>query len=385
MRSFTCPHCSQLVFFENSVCLRCGTALGFDSDRREIVELGGDLVPCANLDLAGCNWLVGVDDVGGLCRCCVLTRTRPEDDDPDGLSAFHDAEEAKRRLVFQLLELGLPVEPLNDQTGEGLAFDLLSTRHGPVTTGHQDGVVTLDLSESDDAHRTQVRLELNEAYRTMLGHFRHEIGHYYETVLVDAAGRAEEARAVFGDERADYQAAIDRHYADGPPVGWEQRYVSSYATMHPWEDFAETFAHVLHILDTVQTAASFGLKVAGPTPVLTADPAVAAEVASAPDSLALDAFALVLREWLPLTYALNAVNRSMGRHDLYPFVLSDEVIAKLTFVHEAIIRGSTQPAATTDTQPAEAQPPAVPDTDHELAAAKASRRRRMPRRRAARG
>jgi hypothetical protein len=375
MRAFSCPHCSQLVFFENSVCLRCGTALGFDSERREIVEPGNGLVACANLDLAGCNWLVPDDDGTGMCRCCRLTRTRPQDDDLEGLAAFHDAEEAKRRLVFQLLELGLPVEPLDDDTGEGLAFDLLSTRHGPVTTGHQDGVVTLDLSESDDAHRTQVRLELNEAYRTMLGHFRHEIGHYYETVLVDAAGRTEEARAVFGDEQADYQAAIDRHYAEGPPAGWEQRFVSAYATMHPWEDFAETFARVLHILDTMQTAASFGMKVDGPNAALAADPAVVAEAAT--ETRAVRAFDAVLREWLPLTYALNAVNRSMGRHDLYPFVLSDEVIAKLAFVHDAIVRGST--SAVRQGAPAPA------DSQGEGAAEKAARRRRMPRRRAARG
>ena len=341
MRSFTCPHCDQLVFFENSVCVRCGTALGFDAEAREITVVGGELIPCANLNLAGCNWLVPAataGTTGGLCRCCVLTRTRPANDDLAGLAAFRDAEEAKRRLVFQLLELGLPVDPHDEATGRGLAFDLLSNRHGPVTTGHEDGVVTLDLSESDDAHRTQVRLELGEAYRTMLGHFRHEVGHYFETVLVDDAGRQEDARAIFGDERADYGEAIDRHYSQGAPAGWEQTHVSAYATMHPYEDWAETFAHVLHILDTIQTAASFGMKVdRGPTgsDVLSAEPEIADAFAGEPDS-----FGIVMDEWLPLTYALNAVNRSMGRGDLYPFVLNPAVIDKLAFVHDAIVRAA---------------------------------------------
>ena len=338
MRSFTCPHCHQMVFFENSVCVRCGTALGFDPDTREITEVGGALVPCANLNLASCNWLLpaaAAGATGGLCRCCVLTRTRPANDDLAGLAMFHDAEEAKRRLVFQLLELGLPVEPHDDATGRGLAFDLLSARHGPVTTGHEDGVVTLDLSESDDAHRTQVRLELGEVYRTMLGHFRHEVGHYYETILVDDAGRSDDARALFGDERADYGEAIDRHYSQGPPVGWEERYVSAYATMHPFEDWAETFAHVLHILDTIQTAAAFGMKVDGRAAGLSAEPEIADAFAGEAHS-----FDIVMDEWLPLTYALNAVNRSMGRRDLYPFVLGPEVIEKLAFVHDAIVRSS---------------------------------------------
>lgn len=346
MRAFSCPHCDQLVFFENSVCVRCGTALGFDPETREITQVGGGHVPCANLNLASCNWLLTADEVaanGGLCRCCVLTRTRPANDDLAGLAAFRDAEEAKRRLVFQLLELGLPVEPHDEATGRGLAFDLLSTRHGPVTTGHEDGVVTLDLSESDDAHRTQVRLELGEVYRTMLGHFRHEVGHYYETVLIDDAGRNDEARLLFGDERADYGEAIDRHYAQGPPAGWEARYVSAYATMHPFEDWAETFAHVLHILDTIQTAAAFGMKVdggAGRSTVLSAEPEIADAFAGEPDS-----FDIVMNEWLPLTYALNAVNRSMGRGDLYPFVLSPDVIAKLAFVHDAIVTTAPAPAS----------------------------------------
>jgi hypothetical protein len=178
------------------------------------------------------------------------------------MAALRAAEEAKRRLVFQIDELGLPLASRHEDPDGGLAFDLLSSYGGAVSTGHAGGVITLDLSESDDAHRESVRQELGEPYRTVLGHLRHEIGHHYWPALVDRAGRVEEFRALFGDERADYAGALDRHYAEGPPHDWPDRYVSSYATMHPWEDWAESFAHYLHIRDTLQTAGAFGLRVA---------------------------------------------------------------------------------------------------------------------------
>ena len=167
------------------------------------------------------------------------------------MAEFAVAEGAKRRLIYQLLDLGLPIE-------DDLCFDLLSSENGPVTTGHDDGVITIDLAESDDARREARREELGEPYRTMLGHFRHEVGHYYEPILVERTGYSEAARTLFGDERMDYGEAIDKHYNDGPPADWEERYVSSYATMHPWEDWAETWAHYLHIRDTLETAGAYG-------------------------------------------------------------------------------------------------------------------------------
>ena len=198
-----------------------------------------------------------------------------------------------------------------------------------MTTGHADGVITLDLAESDDAHRERLREQMGEPYRTLLGHLRHEIGHFYFPLLDAPRGGAARARGLFGDEREDYQAALDRHYADGPPQGWAQEHVSAYATMHPSEDWAETFAHVLHIRDTLQTAAAYGIRVDGPVgrPDLDAEPATPAPAA------ARDA-----RRWLGLTYAFNAVNRSMGFDDLYPFVLSPVVIDKLAFVDGLIAR-----------------------------------------------
>jgi hypothetical protein len=327
VRSFRCPHCDQMVFFENSVCLRCGHQLVFDPERLTLVEPDPGHVRCANQRLAGCNWTASADDP--LCRCCRLTRTRPADSDTAGLAGFADAEAAKRRLVFQILDLGLPLDPWYAVDG-GLGYDLLSSAGQPVVTGHQDGIVTIDLAESDDPHREQVRQEMGEAYRTMLGHLRHETGHYYWPVLVERPGppgRIEAFRELFGDERADYAAALDRHYRDGAPAGWGERYVSAYATMHPWEDWAETFAHYLHIRDTLETAGAHGVRIEVPERELSAAPA--SVNGGAP-------FRAVLDQWLPLTYALNAVNRAMGRDDLYPFVLSPPVVDKLARVHDLV-------------------------------------------------
>ncbi|WP_285658704.1 putative zinc-binding metallopeptidase, partial [Helicobacter bizzozeronii] len=198
-----------------------------------------------------------------LCRSGSLTRTRPADDDGEGRARFTEAEAAKRRLVAQLLDLGLPVVGFDD-ADDGLGFDLLSSHFDQVVTGHEDGIVTVDLAEADDAHRERVRHELGEAYRTVLGHFRHEVGHYYWTVLVRGTDALDGFRAVFGDERADYGQAMGSHYGGGPPVGWEATHVSAYATMHPWEDWAETFAHLLHLRDTLQTAAESGVTVVDP-------------------------------------------------------------------------------------------------------------------------
>ena len=331
MRAFCCPTCGQLVPFEAVSCLNCGTALGFAPDTGEIVAADGR-ARCANQFLAGCNWLLALGEADGrLCLSCRLTRTRPHDadlaSDAKLAEAFHEAEAAKRRLVFQFLELGLPVAP-HDGDG-GLAFDLLSSKAGPVVTGHADGVITIDQAEGDDVHREQMRRELDEPYRTMLGHLRHESGHYFWTVLVDEDPPIlEPFRALFGDVRDDYGEALRRQYDQGPSPDWVSRYVSAYATVHPWEDWAETFAHYLHIRDTIQTAAAFGMLVTGPR----LDPDLMAAPSPKPETRFED----ILDDWLPLTYALNAVNRSMGKDDLYPFILSEAVITKLAFVHRLV-------------------------------------------------
>jgi hypothetical protein len=329
VRAFTCPHCSALVFFENSVCLTCATAIGYSRAEGAFVE-AADRTRCANRSLATCNWFA--EDDGPLCGCCALTRTRPRDDDVEGLEAFALTEAAKRRLVYQLDDLGLPVVGRDVDPEGGLAFDLLSSANEPVVTGHANGVVTLDLAEGDAGHRERLRIQLAEPYRTLLGHLRHETGHWYWEVLVDRPGRGEDFRAVFGDERADYGEALQRHYDSNPPANWGDTFVSTYATAHPWEDWAETFAHYLHIRDTSQTAAAFGVVVNGPQNVqVRPDEGLVSE----PQEASSD-FDGIVAAWLPLTYALNAVNRSMGNTDLYPFVLAPAVLDKLRFVHDLV-------------------------------------------------
>lgn len=336
MRDFNCPNCGQRLAFENSKCLSCGAALGFSLHDMALLviapqeesEHAGAVDEtryrlCANLHLAECNWLVERAPIAKLCVSCALTRTRPHDTDTTALAAFATAERAKRRLIAELYELKLPVVGRDDDPEYGLAFDLLSSGPQQVFTGHASGVITLDLAEGDDVHREQLRVAMAEPYRTLLGHFRHEIGHYYFYRLVspspDYLARFE---ALFGDPDLDYQQALDRHYSAGAPAGWKKDHVSSYATMHPAEDWAETFAHYLHIRDTLDTAAAFSLAPAGATFDRRA--------------LGPSGFDTIIEMWLPLSWALNMVNRSMGRDDLYPFVLPHPVLEKMRFIHTVI-------------------------------------------------
>jgi hypothetical protein len=340
MRSLDCPKCHARVFFENDRCLTCGSGLGFEPGSFAMVVPsspihggaasgdGAGWARCANTQVALCNWVVPGWAAGSLCASCALTRTRPADGDAESRRWFVDAEAAKRRLVAQLLDLGLPLVPFS-AAPEGLGFDLLTSRFDSVTTGHEDGLITVDLAEADHAHRERVRTELGEAYRTVLGHFRHEVGHYYWMVLVRDGGHLDEFRRRFGDERADYAQAMRSHYGGPPPVGWEGGFVSAYATMHPWEDWAETFAHHLHIRDALQTAAATGLT------VISRD---VPGLVVAPGDVDLP-FEQVVEQWIPLAAALNALNRSMGEPDLYPFVLSPTVIDKLGFV-DRLVRGA---------------------------------------------
>ena len=363
MRAFACPRCGQLVFFENFECLRCHAPLGFDPDLQAMVLVDGNdpgARRCANQAQAACNWVVrepgqrepgqrepgqrepGQTEPGPLCRSCRLTRTRPNDADLAGDGPvgrrFVRAEAAKRRLVFQQLDLGLPLASYHEDPGCGLAFDLLARTTAPITIGHADGVITIDLAESDDAYRERMRAELGEPYRTMLGHLRHEVGHYYWDVLISGEPQVRaDFRALFGDERAHYQQALERHYAAGPPPGWAERHVSAYGAAHPWEDWAETWAHLLHIVDTRQTAAAHGVIVAGPRfPTPGAGSRLEPSLIAAPSLHDDEGFDGILGDWLPLVYALNAINRSMGKDDLYPFVLSPTVIEKLRFVYHRV-------------------------------------------------
>jgi hypothetical protein len=295
---------------------------GDEGDKPGFVS-ASDYELCANRYLAECNWLVPINDPGGLCTSCALTLERPNDNDADGLAAFARAEASKRRLVAELSELKLPIVGRDRDPDYGLGFRLLPSAHEKVMTGHDNGIITLDLAEGDDVHREQLRVEMDEPYRTLLGHFRHEVGHYYFYRLItpssDYLARFNE---LFGDPHADYQEALDRHYDEGAPVGWQESFVSSYATMHAAEDWAETFAHYLHIRDTLDTCAWCGL-------------APASATFDRP-ALGPSAFPNIIEMWLPLSWSLNMVNRSMGHDDLYPFVLPVAVLEKMQFIHTVI-------------------------------------------------
>lgn len=336
MRDFICPKCGQHLAFENSLCLSCNSPLGFSLDDMALLVIAtGEEASqpgfvdaekyelCANLHIAECNWLVEKVPVRRLCVSCALTRTRPNDLDTKALAAFAGAEKAKRRLIAELHELKLPIIGRDEDANLGLAFDLLSSEKEKVFTGHANGVITLDLAEGDDVHREQLRISMDEPYRTLLGHFRHEIGHYYYYRLVDPVPDYKQTfQGLFGDPDADYQQALDRHYQDGPPEDWEDDYVSSYATMHAAEDWAETFAHYLHVRDTLDTAAAFSIAPAAAT--------------FERKVLGPSGFDQIIDMWLPLSWSLNMINRSMGKEDLYPFVLPPAVLDKMRFIHTVV-------------------------------------------------
>ncbi|MEO3937399.1 putative zinc-binding metallopeptidase [Dermatophilaceae bacterium Soc4.6] len=322
MKAFVCRVCGNPLYVENSVCVSCGTALGYSREEREIVPVDaqGRYVDaagfvwwvCTNLTLNGCTWLARFQ--ASQCESCELTRTRPHDADLEGLALYQETERAKRHLLIELDSRGISYVSRQDDPETGLCFDLLSSRGEDVTIGHADGVITIDLAESNDAYREKMRIQLGEAYRTMLGHLRHEVGHYIEGLHVQG-DRLEQARALFGDDTKDYQAEIDRHYSQGPPAGWEESYISEYATMHPYEDFAECFAHFLHISDTVETAYVNRFLDRG-------------------TDLTVPFSQLVVGVWIPLSIGLNQIERSMGKDDLYSFVIPAPVLDKLDFVSQ---------------------------------------------------
>jgi hypothetical protein len=336
MRAHRCRVCGNPLFFENTRCESCGSRLAYLLGEDAIVPVDAHTGtytdaaahtwhPCANAEVAACTWLTA--DPGARCASCALTRTRPADGDEAGLAGFVLAEVAKRQLVRELHARALPLVPRGsaaDTAGTGLCFDLLSDTPEGVVIGHDEGVITINLAETGDAYRERMRIQLDEPYRTVLGHLRHEVGHYIEWVLLETPGRMADARALFGDERADYAEAVARHYDAGPPDDWRESFISSYATMHPYEDFAESWAHYLHISDVIETAGEYG--------ILARDGAPAT-------------FPTLVREvWLPLATALNMVNRSMGQNDLYPFVITPAVLDKLAFV-DAVVRRHREESA----------------------------------------
>jgi hypothetical protein len=351
MKLFECQHCGQTLFFENTRCENCGHSLGYLPAKATISALEQDgsgwralAVPssryryCANAQYDICNWLIAVDSPDSFCAACRHNRTIPDLSWTQNLANWRKVENAKHRLFYSLLRLGLPLTTRQEDP-EGLIFDfLVAPPGGPVVTGHAGGLITINVAEADDAIRERQRAHLDEPYRTLLGHFRHEIAHYYWDHLVRDSPSHEQFRALFGDESQNYNAALQRYYANGSAPDWPECFVSAYASSHPWEDFAETWAHYFHMVDTLEMANAFGLRLR-PRVAQSADLTTAVDFD--PHTATMDR---ILESWSPLTVAVNSINRSMGIADLYPFVLARPAIVKLTFVHDRIREAGIRPA-----------------------------------------
>jgi len=350
MRLFACPACRLVVFFENTVCERCASALGYEPSANTMLALsapdaegvhtaaagrheGERYRYCANYTHGVCNWLVPADEgPAALCRACRHNVVIPDLSAPANLAAWRRIELAKHRLVYTALRLELPLVDRTERPDDGLGFQFLADDAARVMSGHAHGIITIALAEADDAEREARRTQLHEPYRTLVGHFRHEVGHWYWDQLVrDTPARARFTE-LFGDSDQDYAAALEQYYQSGPPADWQASLVSAYAAAHPWEDFAETWAHYFHIVDTLETGGSYRISL---TPKLDFDQLLTT-------SLDFDVYAAelplttLIDAWIALSTALNSFNRSMGLADAYPFVLAPRVIEKLGFIHELV-------------------------------------------------
>jgi hypothetical protein len=351
MKLFQCQNCGNTIHFRNDVCLNCGFRVGYISDLftmsalaiegdqlKALADPGKSYFFCHNATEAACNWLVpaGCDEV--FCVACRYNFTIPDLSIPDNHQRWQKIEQAKKHLFYSLTRFGLPIPSRRDHPDTGLAFEFLADREEPdgtvdnVLTGHADGLISINTAEADDAEREIRRKAMGEPYRTLIGHFRHEIGHFYWDLLIRGQGRIEDFKAVFGDPDEDYAAALQRHYQNGAPLDWQFNFISSYASSHPWEDFAETWAHCFHMIDGLETAREFGIR-----PDLRPDDNISEPIeARGFDYYKSTDIAPVIAGWVPLTVAINSVNRSLGQPDFYPFVLSETVIHKIDFVLKLI-------------------------------------------------
>lgn len=339
MRRFLCPNCSQQVHFDNGECVACHTRLGYLPSSDDMVALPAlDAAPyaaCSNRDVLGCNWLVEARSKSELCQSCLHTIKIPNLADPEKKTQWRRLERAKRRLFYALIRFNLPLLDYVDHSEGTLRFQLLGDviradgRKKRIMTGHDNGLITINIAEADDAIREKNRTAMGEPYRTLIGHFRHEVGHYYWDRLVDKPGVIDLFRDCFGDERRDYGEALKTHYANGPVKDWQKSYVSTYSAAHPWEDFAETWAHYFHMVGGLETAYAYGLN---PQP-LQAD---APQLVQLEDPYHVSDYDQLMAHWIPITVAMNAMNRSIGNSDYYPFALSKTVSKKLKFIHDLI-------------------------------------------------
>lgn len=352
MRLFRCDNCGNPVHFDNRACLNCGFRLGFvpealaihtlqldaDGQRwRRVDEAQFVYRFCANAARDICNWLVPAESPEEFCIACRYNGLVPDPNTEIGLKRWRAIAEAQRHLFYSFLRWNLPRQSRREDPEGGLLFDLKDDEIlpdgscKPTLIGHDEGHIVIRTAEADDLTREQAREQLNEPYRTLLGHFRHETGHFIWNKMVRDPGKFDGFRAVFGDERVDYAQSLETHYKNGPPPGWGSSYISYYATTHPWEDFAECFAHVLHIVDSLETAHIYGIALA---PLSHAEMTAFANF----DPYTVLDFEKIADVWIPLSVALNSIHHSMGERDLYPFILTPTIKAKLGYVHGLITR-----------------------------------------------
>lgn len=344
MKIFECGHCSYPLYFENNHCDNCGHACGYRDDDRKMLTFDPEnesLISdreniaykyCKNKEHEVCNWLVPKDLEQEYCSACQLNRTIPNLSDKRNFPKWKNLEVAKHRLIYQLQKIGLDL-PSKMINNDGLCFDFIVKKSNPnIMTGHASGVITILLREADSVLREQIRKELQESYRTLIGHLRHEVGHYFwERLVANNETFLAEFRYLFGNEEANYSEALQRYYKHGAPTNWHDSFISKYATSHPWEDWAETWAHYLHVMDMVETAHFFGLEV-NPT---NKNKSMMASATFDPYSIA--DFKSIVHKCRPLSFAVNSINRAMGIPDVYPFVISPAVVKKMTFIHELLL------------------------------------------------
>lgn len=319
MQVFQCPECETILYFHNTEC-RCGRAVTFDPDRQAMLDDGA---VCSNRDRIGCNWKA---ENGAFCRSCAMTETVPDLMEPDNLPLWARTEAAKRWMLANLSRWGWFT---GEDPGRRATFRLLSERTAAgdanVVMGHANGLITINVSEASDAVRAERREQLGELYRTMLGHMRHEMAHFLFVRLSEDDAFLTAFRDLFGDERADYGEALKAHYENPGKPG--KSHITGYATAHPHEDWAETTAHLLHLVDFLDSAIGAGLAIPnGPVPGY--DPYNQGDPGRLIDS-AID-----------LSIAVNHVNRAVDLPDLYPFVVPAGVRTKLAFVYDHMRRSS---------------------------------------------
>jgi hypothetical protein len=322
MRIFRCPRCGAELFFDNLVC-GCGFVTGYDPAAQGFVA---DPAFCANRAPIGCNWVR--DGASALCASCLMTAVHPDLSVPGNAALWVRAERAKRHVLAGLMRWGwLGAADPGPRPAFHMLAEATATGRVAVSMGHAAGLVTINLAEADAAEQVRRREMLGEPYRTMIGHLRHELAHFLFARLAGTAGFLDAFRARFGDERQDYAAALARHYAEGPPPGWQEDHVTPYATAHPHEDWAESAAHAMHLTDIADSFAAAGLGLA------------ALPMPPGWDAFAERDAAALLEAGIAIGVALNHVNRAVGQPDLYPFVSMPATRAKLSFALERLAAG----------------------------------------------